>query len=89
MSLGARKKMMLCAACVGCPRVLLLDEPSNGLDLSSRDHLAQMVRRWGYDSAILFSAHDEDFVSACGATVIEMESLLASGRSARVAVDLS
>jgi heme-transporting ATPase len=47
MSLGIRKKMMLCAAWVGTPWVLLLDEPSNGLDLSSRDHLIRLVRLWG------------------------------------------
>jgi ABC-2 type transport system ATP-binding protein len=82
MSLGIRKKMMLCAAWVGAPRVLLLDEPSNGLDLASRDHLIRLVRLWGRQSAILFSAHDEELVSACGAAVIEMRSLLHSGQRA-------
>ena len=82
MSLGTRKKMMLCAAWIGAPSVLLLDEPSNGLDLASRDHLIRLLRHWGRESAILFSAHDEEFVSACGATVIDMRSLLDSGQSA-------
>lgn len=80
--LGTRKKMMLCAAWIGAPRVLLLDEPSNGLDLASRDHLIRLLRHWGRDSAILFVAHDEGLVSACGAAVIEMWSLLESGQSA-------
>jgi ATPase subunit of ABC transporter with duplicated ATPase domains len=44
MSLGTRKKMMLCAAWIGAPRVLLLDEPGNGLDLASRDHPIRLVR---------------------------------------------
>jgi ABC-type multidrug transport system ATPase subunit len=82
MSLGIRKKMILCAAWVGAPRVLLLDEPSNGLDLSSRDHLIRLVRLWGRKSAILFSAHDEELASACGAIVIEMRSLLGFGQRA-------
>jgi ATPase subunit of ABC transporter with duplicated ATPase domains len=82
MSLGTQKKMMLCAAWIGAPRVLLLDEPSNGLDLASRDRLVQLLRHWGRESAILFAAHDEEFVSACGAAVIEMSSLLMSGQSA-------
>ena len=79
MSLGTRKKMMLCAAWIGAPRVLLLDEPGNGLDLASRDHLIQLLRHWGHAGAILFTAHDEELVLACGATVVEMRSLLASG----------
>lgn len=82
MSLGIRKKMMLCAAWIGAPRVLLLDEPCNGLDLASRDHLVRLLRHWGRESAILFSAHDEEFVSACGAAVVEMQSLLDSGQRA-------
>jgi ABC-2 type transport system ATP-binding protein len=86
MSLGTRKKMMLCAAWIGAPRLLLLDEPSNGLDPASRDHLILAVRHWGRDNAILFSAHDEEFVSACGAAVIEMRSLLQPGRIAAARV---
>ncbi len=82
MSLGTQKKMMLCAAWIGAPRVLLLDEPSNGLDLASRDHLIGLLRRRGRESAILFAAHDEEFVCACDAAVIEMSSLLVSGESA-------
>ena len=82
MSLGIRKKVMLCAAWVGAPRVLLLDEPGNGLDLTSRDHFIRLVRLWGRKSAILFSAHDEELVSACGAAVIEMRSLLDCGQPA-------
>jgi ABC-2 type transport system ATP-binding protein len=78
MSLGTRKKMMLCAAWIGAPRVLLLDEPANGLDLASRDQLVRALRHWGCENAILFSAHDEEFVSACEATVIEMRCLLDS-----------
>lgn len=89
LSLGGRKKMMLCAAWIGAPRVVLLDEPSNGLDLASRDHLVHMIRRVGHESAILFSAHDTDFVAACGATVIEMQSLLGSGPNVPVPVQLS
>jgi len=82
MSLGIRKKVMLCASWVGAPRVLLLDEPGNGLDLTSRDHFIRLVRLWGRKSAILFSAHDEELASACGAAVIEMRSLLDSGQRA-------
>jgi ABC-2 type transport system ATP-binding protein len=81
MSLGTRKKMLLCAAWIGTPRVLLLDEPSNGLDLASRGHLVRLLQQWRHQCAILFSAHDDVLVSACGAAVIEMRSLLDAGRN--------
>jgi ABC-type multidrug transport system ATPase subunit len=76
MSLGTQKKMMLCAAWIGAPRVMLLDEPGNGLDLASRGHLTRLMRHWGRKNVVLFSAHDEDFVSAAEAAVIEMQTLL-------------
>jgi ABC-2 type transport system ATP-binding protein len=88
MSLGTRKKLMLCAAWIGAPRALLLDEPSNGLDLAARDHLIRLLRRRGHDSAILVSAHDEDFVSATGAAVIQMERLLPVSPNPPPAADL-
>jgi hypothetical protein len=45
-------------------------------------HLIRLLWHWGQKSAILFAAHDEEFVSACGAAVIEMRSLLDTGQSA-------
>jgi ABC-2 type transport system ATP-binding protein len=81
MSLGTRKKLMLCAAWIGAPRVLLLDEPSNGLDFASRNHLVRLLRKWGRQGTVLFTAHDEEFVSASGAAVIEMVALLDPERS--------
>jgi ATPase subunit of ABC transporter with duplicated ATPase domains len=59
--------------------VLLLDEPSNGLDAASRRYLEALVRHTGLDRVVLFSTHDEEFVMACAATVIEIRSLVAVG----------
>src|SRR5690606_6030036 len=47
MSLGTQKKIMLCAAWIGAPKVVILDEPSNGLDPVSRDRLVELVLLWG------------------------------------------
>ncbi|GAA4498863.1 ABC transporter ATP-binding protein [Gluconacetobacter tumulicola] len=75
MSLGTRKKMLVCAAWIATPPVLLLDEPSNGLDPEARDHLAILLRRAGCDRMVLFASHDEDFIAACGAATVEMRAL--------------
>lgn len=79
MSLGTRKKMLLCAAWIGSPPVLLLDEPSNGLDQAARDELARLLRQAGRDRMVLYASHDEDFIAASGAATIGMSSLFDAG----------
>jgi ABC-2 type transport system ATP-binding protein len=83
LSLGSQKKLVLCAAWIGEPDVLLLDEPSNGLDLDSRDFLAELICRCSREKTILFASHDADFVAAAEANVLAMEdlSLVAESRN--------
>ena len=75
MSLGTQKKFMLSAAWIGDPLVLLLDEPSNGLDVDARSFLAKRFHEHAQRSAILFTTHDADFVNAAEATVIKLEQI--------------
>ena len=49
MSLGTQKKFMLSAIWIGNPQVMLLDEPSNGLDNHAREILAQRIRLRGLE----------------------------------------
>jgi ABC-type multidrug transport system ATPase subunit len=72
MSLGTQKKFLLCAAWIGQPRVMLLDEPSNGLDHAARDVLAQWIARHAAQRVVLFASHDAAFVQACGARVVQL-----------------
>jgi len=73
MSLGTQKKFMLCAAWIGNPAVMLLDEPSNGLDNPARQVLALHIRGRAARGVTLFASHDATFVEACGATVVHMD----------------
>ena len=75
MSLGTQKKFMLSAAWIGDPQVMLLDEPSNGLDNHAREILAQRIRLRGPEGLTLFASHDAAFVEACGANILRMEHL--------------
>ena len=79
MSLGTQKKMMLAAAWIGEPSVLLLDEPSNGLDGATRDVLIARLRDMGRNAVVLMSTHDADFATAVGAEVIAFASLQGAG----------
>jgi ABC-2 type transport system ATP-binding protein len=77
MSLGTQKKMLLSAAWIGAPRVMLMDEPSNGLDRSSREHLAAAIQGWKSRGTTLFASHDSDFITATKASIVTMETLIA------------
>ena len=58
-SLGMRQRLGLAAALMRRPRVLLLDEPANGLDPSASDELWRTVRSLaGEGTAVLLSSHD-------------------------------
>jgi ABC-2 type transport system ATP-binding protein len=58
-SLGMRQRLGLAAALMRRPRVLLLDEPANGLDPAGADELWRMVRTLaGEGTAVLLSSHD-------------------------------
>ena len=73
MSLGTQKKFLLCAAWIGGSRVMLLDEPSNGLDHTARVVLEQWIAKSAVQRVVLFASHDADFVNACGAQVLQLD----------------
>ncbi len=59
LSLGQGTRLRLLLAMAFRPKLLLLDEPASGLDLSARRHLMEMVLEFveGGDTAILLSSH--------------------------------
>jgi ABC-2 type transport system ATP-binding protein len=77
MSLGTQKKLMLAAAWIGEPAVLLFDEPSNGLDADARALLIELLVAKGQQATVLVSTHDAAFAQALGARVLEFEALQA------------
>ncbi|MGX1694619.1 ABC transporter ATP-binding protein [Microbacterium keratanolyticum] len=58
MSLGMRQRLGIAAAGLGAPRVLVLDEPANGLDPAGvqwfRDHIVHLAR---HGVTVLLSSH--------------------------------
>jgi len=58
-STGMKQRVKLAQALVHDPRVMLLDEPTNGLDPAGRDEMLDLVRRTGHEFgiSILMSSH--------------------------------
>lgn len=75
MSLGTQKKTMLAAAWIGEPLVMLFDEPNNGLDANAREVLTGLLKAAHGHRTVLVSTHDEDFVTATAAQVIDFDTL--------------
>ena len=67
LSLGQRRRACLGAALVGGPWLLVLDEPTNGLDPAGVDLLARLLREHAARGAILLATHDLAFADGLGA----------------------
>lgn len=83
LSLGQGRLVELGRALIGNPRLLLLDEPSAGLDAAETAELAAVLRRAREDRgcAMLIVEHDLDLVRALATRVVVLDSgkVVASG----------
>jgi ABC-2 type transport system ATP-binding protein len=76
-SLGMRQRLGLAAALLTRPRLLILDEPANGLDPGGKRHVNQVLNRLAADgTTVVISSHRmDDLESLCDEVTI-----LATGR---------
>ena len=73
LSGGERIKLFLLIELMKEPTVLLLDEPSNDLDLLSLNLLEELIIN--LDIPVIFISHDEHFLSRCANRIVHIESL--------------
>jgi ABC-2 type transport system ATP-binding protein len=76
-SLGMRQRLGLAAALLTKPRLLVLDEPSNGLDPAGKKHVYGVLTRLAADgTSVVLSSHRMDDLEALCSEV----TILATGR---------
>ena len=76
-SLGMRQRLGLAAALLAMPRLLVLDEPANGLDPAGKRHVHDTLARLAADgTAVVLSSHRMDDLEALCSDI----TILAIGR---------
>lgn len=73
LSGGQRRLVALARALILNPKILLLDEPSTGVDVESTSRLVAVLRDLAREVTIIMVEHDVDFVTAVADQVVCIE----------------
>ena len=86
LSKGYRHRTCLAQALLHDPEVLILDEPTDGLDPNQKHEVRQLIKRLGKTKAILFSTHLlEEVEAACTrAVIVDCGKIVADGTPAEL-----
>jgi len=86
LSKGFRHRTCLAQSLIHDPPVLVLDEPTDGLDPNQKHEIRQLLKRFGKDKAIIFSTHILEEVDAvCSrAIIIDRGQVVANGTPAEL-----
>jgi energy-coupling factor transport system ATP-binding protein len=87
LSEGQRLALVLAVQLSAAPSVVLLDEPTRGLDYAAKEQLRTVLRRLADDgTAVVVATHDVEFVAtACDRTVVLAQGeVVADGPTAAV-----
>lgn len=81
LSKGYRHRTCLAQSILHDPPVLVLDEPTDGLDPNQKHEVRSLIRRMGRDKAIIFSTHIlEEVEAVCTrAIIIDRGRIVANG----------
>ena len=86
LSKGYRHRTCLAQALLHDPEVLILDEPTDGLDPNQKFEVRQLIKRLGQTKAILFSTHilEEVEASCTRAVIVDRGKIVADGTPAEL-----
>jgi ABC-2 type transport system ATP-binding protein len=83
-SVGMKQRTNLAQAIVHSPGLVILDEPTNGLDPAGREEMLQLVRRLSTELgiAVVMSSHVlEDVARTCDSVIVLREGKVAATRA--------
>ena len=89
LSVGERQRVALAAVLVAGPRILLLDEPTRGLDYVQKDALERFLREErDAGRAVILATHDVELAARCADRVVILEQgcIVADGPTGEVMV---
>lgn len=86
LSKGYRHRLCFAQSIIHDPQVLIMDEPTDGLDPNQKHEVRNLIRRMGEKKAIIFSTHIlEEVEAVCTrAIIIDRGSIVASGTPAEL-----
>jgi len=64
LSGGEKARLSLARIAAKTPKILLLDEITNNIDLETKDHIIQVLRE--YPGTVIVISHDSDFLNSIG-----------------------
>jgi energy-coupling factor transport system ATP-binding protein len=74
LSVGERQRAALAAILVTRPAIVLLDEPTRGLDYEAKGRLLELIRTWRAENlAVLLVTHDLELSAAAADRVLVLE----------------
>jgi energy-coupling factor transport system ATP-binding protein len=74
LSVGERQRVALAAITIYDPPILLLDEPTRGLDYGNKEKLVTLLKAWRSDQkTILVVTHDVEFAALLADSVLLLE----------------
>jgi ABC-2 type transport system ATP-binding protein len=86
LSKGYRHRTCFAQSIIHDPEILIMDEPTDGLDPNQKHEVRQLIRRMGEKKAIIFSTHIlEEVDAACTrAIIIDRGQVVANGAPAEL-----
>lgn len=71
LSKGFRRRLGLAQALVHNPQILILDEPTDGLDPNQKQHVRQLIKNLSKDKLVIISTHIlEEVTAVCNRVII-------------------
>jgi len=79
LSKGFRQRVGLACALLGDPNILILDEPTEGLDPNQRHEIHELIKEMGKDKAVILSTHIlEEATAICGRIIVINKGVIVS-----------